>query len=988
MISRDQKDRAGTIDSDRWQRLKAILASALEQKTPAARTDVITQLCVADSDLLTEAKSLLAEAEAFLRDAPDDLEECANNASAAISREDPCQIGERVGAYVIVRKIGEGGMGTVYLAARADGYFEKDVAVKVLRRGSFGDDLLRRFQSEREALARLDHPNIARLIDAGNTSSGLPYLVMEYVEGTPVTRFVDEKCESIAERLKLFIKITSAVEAAHRNLVIHRDLKSTNILVNRDGEPKLLDFGIAKLVSARQGVLELTALGQDRFTPVSASPEQAKGERITVASDVYALGVVLYELLTGAKPLRFATSDPSREEVLQAVCVQTPLPPSLFATKRAEQWALRGDLDAIVLRALQKDPINRYCSVAEFAADITRYLASQPVDARRDDPMYWLRRLVFRSRPVRFTSAVVLTSVVCLSLLFWGSRLLNSSSKESHRNPLPARLSLPQSISDKSIAVLPFDSLSPDGGNNYFADGVQDDVLTDLAKVGDLRVISRTSVMAYRGAKNIGRIRDDLNVAYVLEGTAQKIRDRIRVNARLIDTRTETEVWAEQYDRTLDDLFAVQSELAQAIVSQLKIRLSQDEKAAIEGRPTQDTTAYELYLRARGVMRDFDTINGDDWRRGIELLEQAIARDPNFALAYCLESKGHILLYRYYDHTPERLSKAKNAAVTAEQLAPTLGEPHLAKALYYYHGLHDYAHADEELKRAAPNLSGKAEFLVIAQLIERRLGHWKEALHNGEKALSIDPRSSISAEALMQSYILVRKFAEVDKIADDLIAQIPPEASGSLWGLKCWSALAAGNLDKARHAGESAPGFKMKATLLATVAFYQRRYSDALRILEDSASKESNPIELLLKAQIERELGESLSARADFENARRAYELRSQQDVDDPNLLGGLALSYAGLGRKEEAVATSERAVRLSKALHDAIDTSNALDNLAEVYAWNGDYDKSLSKLAEVVSLPNSFTYGDLNYNPEWAPLLKDQRFHEILAKALKPPTS
>src|SRR6202030_571278 len=394
------------MNADRWQRLKSILAEALEQESPSARSVVIDRSCADDVDLLHEIESLIAEA-----DQTDSFEECAENLAVAVPQEDASEIGKRVGAYVIVREIGHGGMGTVYLAARADGYFQKQVAIKLLKRDTDSEEVLRRFRSEREVLACLDHPNIARLIDAGTTDDGLPYFVMEYIEGVPVTRFVDENQAPLIERLNLFLKISGAVEAAHRNSIVHRDLKPSNILVNREGEPKLLDFGIAKLIRNEPNALEQTALGQERLTPVSASPEQAQGEPVTISSDIYALGVVLYEMLTGARPHRFSTTDPSREELVHVICDQLPTLPSLAVRDRGRQRLLRGDLDAILLRALEKEPTRRYSSVGEFAEDIRRHLVGEPVQARRDKPTYRVKSFFLQNRSIQFSVGAALLAL-------------------------------------------------------------------------------------------------------------------------------------------------------------------------------------------------------------------------------------------------------------------------------------------------------------------------------------------------------------------------------------------------------------------------------------------------------------------------------------------------------------------------------------------------------------------------------------------------
>src|SRR5215469_3253877 len=577
------------MNANRWQKLKSILAEALEHESPSTRSAVISHSCANDVDLLREIESLLtAEAEAT-----DPLEECAENLAVAVPSQDLSEIGRRVGAYVIIREIGQGGMGTVYLAARADGYFEKEVAIKVLNRDAANEDVLRRFGTEREVLARLDHPNIARLIDAGTMDDGRPYFIMEYIDGVPITRYVEERTNGIAERLNLFLKVSAAVQAAHHKSVIHRDLKPNNILVNREGEPKLLDFGIAKVIGSKANPLELTSFKQQRLTPTSASPEQVKGEPVTVLSDIYALGVVLYEMVTGVKPHRFETSHPTDEELIEVICEQLPSLPSLAVKDREQQHQLRGDLDAILLRALQKEPSLRYSSVAGFAEDLRRHLAGKPVHARGSKAGYRVRTALLHDRRVQIASALVMLCLIGLGLgLVVGSRLNENSI---------VRVGSSAQLTDKpGIAVLPFDNLTTDKENSYFADGVRDAILTNLASVPTLKVISRGSVAGYRGKqKNEREIGQKLGVSYLLEGSVQKTKDHVQVDAQLIDTRTATAIWARQYDRKLDDLFDVESDLSQAIVSQLKGKLSADEKAAIGNGPTRDMLAYDLYLRSR-----------------------------------------------------------------------------------------------------------------------------------------------------------------------------------------------------------------------------------------------------------------------------------------------------------------------------------------------------------------------------------------------------
>ena len=984
MTPRTANTRGKPLDSQRWQRLKAILADALEEKSPAARTALIERSCADDADLLHDAESLLVEAEALLRDASDDLEACAEDAATRIPREDVSQIGKRVGAYVIIREIGGGGMGTVYLAARADGYFEKQVAIKLLNRGADTEEVLDRFRSEREVLARLDHPNIAGLFDAGTTADGLPYFVMEYVDGTPVTRFVEENQESIPARLALFLKICAAVGVAHRSSVVHRHLKPSNILVNRDGEPKLLDFGIAKLVCNGMSPLEITALGQQRLTPVSASPEQAQGEPVTQASDIYALGVLLYEMLTRTKPHRFKTRHPSREELVNVICEQEPVVPSAAVKDPKESRLLRGDLDSIVLRALQKEPARRYQSATEFADDIRRYLAGEAVLAR---PGGTARRLL-RKVALRRSRAVLITALglalLFLGVLLWGP-VFRPSPQGSGKT---LQSSNSAAIPEKSIAVLPFDNFSSDKEDNYFVDGVQDNILTDLAKAADLKVISRTSVSSYRGiARNAREIGQALGVSYVLEGSVQRSRDRVRVNAQLIDTRTGAEVWAEHYDRKVDDLFVLQSELAETIVSQLKVTLSPNEKAAIENWPTKDMLAYDLYLRGREAFLQADT------GKSIELFEAAVARDPQFALAYCQLTEAQLYMYRFMDETtPGRLAAAKEAAVRALRLAPNLAESHLAQAQYYYYGLRDYEKTLRELSMTS-SLADRAKSIDLTALTERRLGRWKDAIRDAQKAAELDPQNPFVINELLESYIAVRRFGDAIELADNAIKRLAPKGNNALWILKSESLIGLGRVTEARAVLKEAPlNAQNRAFRLAEAALFEKDYPQALQHLVDMPSAAGTSpgsargcSAFLLEGKIARAQGESEKARSAFQTARDCLVAKALERPDDLSLLSNLSLADAGLGRKEDAWREAREVVQLIPTSRDAVDGPTYVTMLAQVYACTGEHDAALKELAEVVKLPRGPSAGELRLDPAWNDIRADPRFEAIVQESSQP---
>ena len=963
------------MNQARWQRLKGLVADALEEESSEARTALLLRECADDPSLLREAESYLADADTIAGEGTDRLEECADLATAAVRGDRASMSGRRLGAYIIIRELGHGGMATVYLGARADGYFEKEVAIKILKPGGGRtDELLGRFRAEREVLASLDHPNIAGLFDAGTTEEGFPYFVMEYVAGTPITAYVREQQLSIIQRLLLFLKICAAVEVAHTKRVVHRDLKRGNILVNEKGEPKLLDFGIAKMLE--EDPREVTLAGEQRLTPISASPEQARGESVTTASDIYALGALLYELLTNQTPHRFPSRHPGLDEVERVVCEQEPVLPSLAAAEPEVRHALRGDLDAIIQRAMRKDPVERYATVADLKRDVRHYLAGEPVRARPNTLPYRLLRFSGRHRSFLLLAAVLVILALLASLFI--ARQQPESTNARIARPVTAQ------IPEKSIAVLPFDDFAAPDGNSYFADGVQDDILTDVAKAEELKVISRSGVSQYRkGVRDVRAIRQDLGVAYVLEGSVRRLENRVRVNAQLIDTESDVQVWAEQYDRPLNDLFALQSDLSQAVIGQLKGKLSAGEKAAIERRPTADVKAYDLYLQAKNLFLQYK------YRDAIELLNQAVARDPKFALAYCLLTDAHLYIYRFgSDMSPERLEQARIAAQTALRLAPNLSESHLAQAQYYYNGLQDYEKAQTELAAAPPSPESRSRFFDLTALTERRLGHWKPALENGQKAWALDPHDPFIATELFQTYLALRMYKEAEKLADQAIRNIP-QRSSPFWSMKTESILAAGEPERARAVLEGTSTDSLSSKLmLASIAFYQRDFPLAVQALEVARTWREPPsagFVDLMEGAIARAQGDAPASQQAFERARLAVEATLAKRPHDPSVLIDLSWAYAGLGRKEEAIRTSQQAVQLSPSWKDAIQGPPLANMQAMVLAWVGEKEAAFDQLSSLVKHPAGPSYGELKFDAGWDDLRGDPRFDQLIATAAKP---
>jgi len=482
------------------------------------------------------------------------------------------------------------------------------------------------------------------------------------------------------------------------------------------------------------------------------------------------------------------------------------------------------------------------------------------------------------------------------------------------------RPSLAPAAPEKSIAVLPFDNLSDDKQNSYFADGIQDDILTALSKISDLKVISRSSVMRYRDNKrNLREIAHELDVANLLEGSVRRLGDEIRVNAQLIDARTDAHLWAEHYDRKTSDVFAIQSEVAENIATHLRATLLPAEKAAISVRPTSDLEAFDLFLQAKDLIRTFnDTVNAKETLlRGVRLLDEAIARDGKFALAYCWAAIAHDNLYWFdYDRAPARLQLAESCVRQALQLAPDLGEAHLAQALVFYHGHRDYPRARQQLAIAQRSLPNNAEVFSLTGYIDRREGKWDDSLRNLERAAELDPRNFKVLSDLSVLYDLLRRYDDKEQLYDRIVAINP--AQTDYWHLiRATTELEKGNLPKAHQLFDQIPPKydpNGAATGARVTLFLCEGNPQAAQTALDACKHEGlvdNTGSLLPRSffagQIARAQGDWALAIADFNIARDEIQQKLRDDPDNGLLHGVLCLINAGLGKKEEALAEGQR---------------------------------------------------------------------------------
>jgi TolB-like protein/tetratricopeptide (TPR) repeat protein len=581
----------------------------------------------------------------------------------------------------------------------------------------------------------------------------------------------------------------------------------------------------------------------------------------------------------------------------------------------------------------------------------------------------------------KLTAAIAV--VVAIAATFYLIQLLRPRAADLGPGPISStRIAVPLVVADKSIAVLPFENRSSEKENSYFADGVQD---------ADLKVVSRTSVMQYSiGTRNLRGIGQQLGVAYVLEGSVQRVANRVRVTAQLIDTRTDTHLWAEHYDRNVADVFAIQSEIAETITTQLRAKLSPIEKATIEQPPTTDLVAYDWYLRSRALYAD--TSNqlqaSKKLPEAAHLLDQAVRRDPNFLAAWCLLARVHGDIYwQGHDHTPARLNLANAALQAALRLRPDAGEVHLGLADYYYHGFRDYVRARSELDIARRTLPNSPEVFEYTGYIDRREGRWVEATHNLERALELDPRNFLTLQQLALMLQMQHRYPEEARVYDRALAIVPDDP---------FTLMSRAQIPFDERA-DIKPFQEMLARLVARDpslasdvddtdhALCERTPEAAERTLRNYAVNGTNPNGVnypraYWEGFVARLRGDTDGAHAAFAAAREELAKIVAEQPEFPAALSLLGLIDAGLGRNQDAVREGRRACELLPIEKDGVDGSAFAVNLAQIYAWTGNKDLAIERIAAVERAPNYLTYGMLKLHPAWDDLRGDPSFEQIVA--------
>jgi serine/threonine protein kinase/Tfp pilus assembly protein PilF len=860
------------------------------------------------------------------------------------------------GDYELLEVIGRGGQGVVYRARQKS--LNRIVALKVIGLGHWATEAhLKRFRREAEAAASLDHSGIVPIYEVGERD-GSCYFSMKLVEGGQLDEVVKRQPMPIRKAVELIAKVARTVHYAHEHSILHRDIKPGNILLDQKSEPHLTDFGLARLVEAESTVTRtMEVLG----TPSYMAPEQATGNNDAVSSvtDVYGLGAVLYQLLTGQPPFAGGTT----YETIKLLLDSEPRQPRVLNPK------IDRDLSTICLKCLEKDPKRRYSSALALAEDLERWLKREPILARRAGIIIRSRKWVRRNP----TGAVLAASLVALAA---AAGWIVSKSEFIHP---PAT---------NGIAVLPFENLSSDPGNAYFANGIQEELLTRLANIADLKVISRTSTQQYQSKpRNLALIAKQLGVANILEGSVQKTADQVRVNVQLINGQSDSHLWADTYDRKLTDIFGVESEIAKRIAESLQAKLTGREEQALEVKPTNNPEAYDAYLRGLSFeARSSPSLEATGF------YERAIQLDPNFALAWARLSRADAYLYfnsQSVDTTWR--DAAKRALENAQRLRPNSPETLLALGYYQYWVLRDSGLAKTTFGRVIKMLPGTSEVPYALGLIGRREGHWDESIAYFEQALALDPRNVELLPEAAETYAMLRQFPIALKLYDRALDIMPNDpdvlaAKASIYQAQGKLQEAAKFLSVINKQTPDEDTFRTKIIQLRL----ERNYAEAIRLLKARLAQfhyvsESLKVEdQVLLALTQRLAGETTGAKVTAEQARNTLERLYKSQPDNPAVTATLSLANALLGKRALALKEAERVVFLYPRANDPLWGPGFEEHLASIQTMLGEKALAVSALARLLQTPYRGQYGlpvmpaFLRLDPIWDPLRADPAFQKL----------
>jgi eukaryotic-like serine/threonine-protein kinase len=969
------------MEPELWQRVTDLFDEAMT-RGPKERIAFLEEACEGDRDLRKQVERLVKSHEK----SGDFLESSAFAVAPELLTDDRAgaSVGELIGHYRIESLIGIGGMGEVYLAR--DERLGRKVALKLLPERLTADETqLSRFKTEARAASALNHPNILTVYEIG-AEGNRQFIATEFIEG--MTLRASLRCErmNLHAALEIAVQVASALAAAHEAGVVHRDIKPENIMLRPDGYAKVLDFGIAKLTEQRPGsghyevgttaVLQ-TQPGLVLGTGHYMSPEQARGQTVDARSDIWSLGVVLYEMVGGSPPFRGETPSDCIASILTAE------PPPLSGV--LSDVPLK--LESILQKALRKNSDERYQTIKEMLTDL-RNLKGE-LEAKASSPQTKVRAESIVSKIKRHKRGVLLTLAAILVVAAFAYSFYFVA-------PAP-------SPNEKSIAVLPFENLSEEKSNAYFADGIQDEILTRLSKIADLKVISRTSTQRYKNpSQSLSEIANQLGVANLLEGSVQKTNDQVRINVQLIRAANDSHLWADTYDRRLTDIFSVESEVAKAIADQLRAKLTGQEEEGIAAKPTDNPEAYDAYLR--GLAYTLKTGNTSANALGAQkYLREAVRLDPKFALSWALLSYVDALGYLTLTLQPTDIlrEEARQAAETALTLQPNLGEAILAKGYYHYACLKDYDTAVGYFERARQFLPNSSQIPESLAYVARRRGQWDRSESYFNEAERLDPRNVNLLTSHAGSSIVRRRFPEAMRKLDQVLDIIPDDVD--TLAEKAAIAQAEGDLPRAAAILALLHPNAADTTALGTQvyqAILERRPAQIIPRLKEVLAKPDPALgyfngELRFWLGWAQEVaGDGAAAQESWRQARSELEPFLKEQPENYILIGDLALTDMGLGDKAAAFALSEQAMTVIPIEKDVVGGPGPIEVLARVAAQLGEPDRAIAALQKLLSTPYEgplasrlpLTPALLRLDPMFDPLRKDPRFQELILAPIPKP--
>src|SRR6266516_2019195 len=959
MALRRAERRRMLMEPRRWGRITDIYHATIA-RPPEERASFLGEECHGDESLRKQVEAMVKSHELRIDDPTGDL------------------IGQSIGHYRIESLLGMGGMGEVYVAR--DERLGRKIALKLLPEHLTADETqLSRFKSEARAASALNHPNILTVYEIG-AEGNRQFIATEFIEGMTLRASLACGKIKLHAALEIAVQVASALAAAHETGVVHRDIKPENIMLRPDGYAKVLDFGIAKLTEQRPASdhyeVGTTAVLQTRpglvlGTGRYMSPEQTRGQKVDARSDIWSLGVVLYEVVGGIPPFPGETPSDCIASIL------TTEPPPLSGV--LSDVPLK--LESILQKALRKNSDERYQTINEMLADL-RNLKGE-LEADGSSPQTKARAESIVSKIKRHKRGMLLTLVAILAAAAFAYSFFFVA-------PAP-------SPNEKSIAVLPFENRSEDKSNAYFTDGVQDEILTRLSKIRDLKVISRTSTQRYKNtSQNLSQIANQLGVANLLEGSVQKTNDQVRVNVQLIRAADDSHLWAETFDRRLTDIFSVESEVAKAIADQLRAHLSGREEQVIAARPTDNAEAYDAYLR--GLAYTLKTGNSPANALGAQkYLREAVRLDPKFALSWALLSYVDALGYLTLTLQPTVAlrEEARQAAETALILQPNLGEALLAKGYYHYACLKDYNTADRYFEQARQFLPNSSTIPQSLAYVARRRGQWDRSESYFNEAERLDPRNVNLLTSHAASSIILRRFPEALRKLDQVLDITPDDVDT----LAEKAAIAQAEGDLPRAAALLAPLHPNADDTVALgtqvyQAILERRPAQIIPRLKEILAKPDPALgyfngELRFWLSWAEEVaGDHADAQESCRQARSELEPFLKEQPENYILIGNLALTNMGLGDKATALALSERAMTVIPIEKDVVGGPGPIEVLARVAAQLGEPDRAIAALQKLLSIPSKGALASrlplppalLRLDQMLDPLRNDPRFQQLIA--------